>query len=58
MCGQRILRFKITSGGITNINVAGINPPSPPIIHGASYNQSGGVVTGPALMYFYGNDLD
>ena len=44
---------RITSGTITNINVPGAIPPNP-IIHGASYNQTGGSVTGPALMYFYG----
>ena len=44
---------RITSGTITNINIPGANPPSP-IIHGASYFQSGGLVTGPARMYFYG----
>jgi len=47
--------IEITSGGITNISIAGANPPSPPVIHGASYKQSNGAVTGPALMYFYGN---
>ncbi|HEX6847699.1 MAG TPA: T9SS type A sorting domain-containing protein, partial [Chitinophagaceae bacterium] len=43
--------IKITGGGITNINIPGA---SPPMLHGASFNQTGGAVTGPALMYFYG----
>jgi len=41
-----------TNGIINNITIPGS---SPPMIHGKSYKQSGGSVTGPALMYFYGS---
>ena len=43
--------IEVKSGGtINNVKIGGA--PMPPIIHGKSYKQSGGAVTGPALMYF------
>ena len=43
--------IKVTSGTIENRKIP---EASPPIIHSATYTQSGGFVTGPALMYFNG----
>ena len=42
-----------TGGAIMNIPVSN----NPPMIHGRNYTQTGGIVTGPALMYFYGTTL-
>jgi Secretion system C-terminal sorting domain len=42
----------ISSGGVfQNVLIGGATPP---IVHGRNYSQSGGAMTGPALLYFYG----
>ena len=39
------------TGTIQNIQIPGATPP---IVHGKNYTQTGGIMTGPALLYFYG----
>jgi hypothetical protein len=46
----------ISSGAsFTNIQIAG--GATPPIVHGRNYTHTGGAMTGPALLYFYGTTL-